>query len=98
DIDTLFPVAPPRPVPLRRIVFLRGFAERPSLERITPGRREIVELQPLMGSFLGAPHSRRVFELTRLLSCSNAYRIHLADPDATAQYIEEAFACEKSQQ
>jgi hypothetical protein len=96
DIDTLFPVEPPRPVPLRRIVFLRGFAERPALDRISPGRREIVELQPLMSSFLNAPHSRRIFELTRLLSSAKVYQLRPGDPDATAQYLEEAFACEKS--
>jgi hypothetical protein len=98
DINTLFPVAPAQPIPLRRIVFLRGFAERPSLERITPGRSEIAELQPLMSSFLNASHGRRVFELTRLLSTAKVYQLHPGDPDATAAYLEEAFACEKSQQ
>jgi hypothetical protein len=97
DVDTLFPVQPPRPVPLRRIVFLRGFAERPALDRISPGRREIVELQPLMSSFLNAPHSRRVFELTRLLASAKVYQLCPGEPDTTAQYLEEAFACEKSQ-
>jgi len=96
DINTLFPVAPPQPILLRRIVFLRGFAERPALERITPGRREIVELQPLMSSFLNASHSRRVFELTRLLATAKVYQLHPGDPDTTAMYLEEAFACEKS--
>jgi hypothetical protein len=81
---------------LRRIVFLRGFAERPSLRRITPGREEIVELQPLMSSFLNASHSRRVFELARLLSTAKVYHLHPGDPDTTAQFVEEAFACEKS--
>jgi hypothetical protein len=97
DVDTLFPVHPARPVPLRRIVFLRGFAERPALDRISPGRQEIVELQPLMSSFLNAPHSRRVFELTRLLASAKVYQLRPGEPDATAQYLEEAFACEKSQ-
>jgi hypothetical protein len=95
DVNTLFAVQPPRPVPLRRIVFLRGFAERPALDRIAPGRREIVELQPLMGSFLNAPHSRRIFELTRLLASAKVYQLRPGEPDATAQYLEEVFACEK---
>jgi len=94
DIDTLFPVESPRIVQLRRMVFLRGFGERPVLERIRPGREEIVELQPLMSSFLNAPHSRRVFELTRLLANSKVYRLHPGNPDDTARYIEEFFACE----
>jgi hypothetical protein len=95
DVNSLFPVAPPSPLPLRRVVFLRGFAERPRLERIRPGRGEIVELQPLMSSFLNAPHSRRVFELTRLLSSAKVYQLHLGDPDVTAAYLEEMFGCEK---
>jgi hypothetical protein len=97
DVDTLFRVAPPHQFPLRRIVFLRGFAEHPRLDRISPGRGEIVELQPLMSSFINAPHSRRIFELTRLLSSAKVYQLKLGNPDITAEYLEEAFACEKSQ-
>jgi hypothetical protein len=95
DIESLFPVQPPKAVPLRRIVFLRGFAKHPSLQRITPGRPEIVELQPLMSSFLNSSHSRRVFELTRMLSSTKVYQLHPGEPDATAMYLEEVFACEK---
>jgi hypothetical protein len=94
DVEALFAVEPPRPVPLRRIVFLRGFAARPLLERITPGRGQIVELQPLMSSFLNASHGRRIFELTRLLSTAKVYQLHPGDPDATSIYLEEAFASE----
>ena len=94
DVDTIFPTQEPLPVPLRRVVFLRGFAERPYLERIKPGREEIVELQPLMSSFLNASHSRRIFELTRLLATTKVYQLRLGDPDETAVYLEEAFACE----
>lgn len=94
DIDTLFSVRPPRPFPLRRVVFLRGFAEHPLLERITPQREDIVALQPLMSSFLDASHSRRVFELARLLSRAKVYQLHPGDPDATAEYLEEQFGRE----
>jgi len=94
EIETLFPVEPAQAWPLRRVVFLRGFAEKPLLERIEPGRAEIVELQPLMSSFLNAPHSQRVFELTRLLSTSKVYKLHLGEPDETAAYIEEALGRE----
>jgi hypothetical protein len=94
DIDTIFRTQPARAFPLRRIVFLRGFAARPCLERIKPGRAEIVELQPLMSSFLNASHSRRIFELTRLLATAKVYQLHPGDPDQTALYLEEAFACE----
>jgi len=93
-IDTIFRTEPARTFPLGRVVFLRGFAERPRLQRINPGRAEIVELQPLMSSFLNAPHSRRIFELTRLLATTKVYQLHPGDPDETAFYLEEAFACE----
>lgn len=91
DVNTLFPVEPPRTFPLRRVVFLRGFRPRPDIARIDPGRAEIVELQPLMSSFLDASHSRRVFDLVRLLSKSAVYRLHPGDPDETAEYLEEVF-------
>ena len=94
DVDTIFANEPAKAVPLRRIVFLRGFAAHPTLERIKPGRKEIVELQPLMSSFLNASHSRRIFELTRLLGTAKVYQLHPGDPDETAIYLEEAFKCE----
>ncbi len=93
-VEQLLRVDPPRVVPLRRIVFLRGFAQRPLLERIAPGRSEIVELQPLMSSFLNASHGRRVFELARLLSNTRVYALQPADPDATALYLEQELARE----
>ncbi|HUO85524.1 MAG TPA: hypothetical protein VM534_10465, partial [Thermoanaerobaculia bacterium] len=94
DVETLFQVAPARPYPLRRIVFLRGFEARPDIIRIEPGRAEIAELQPLMSSFLNASHSQRVFELIRLLSTAKVYRLHPGDPDETAEYLEEVFGNE----
>jgi hypothetical protein len=96
DIGKLFAVEEPRPFPLKRLVFLRGFGEQPSIRRIKPGRAELVELQPLMSSFLNASHSRRIFELTQLLSNGKVYQLNPGDPDATGQHIEEFFACEKS--
>ena len=92
DINTLFPVEDARPVPLRNIVFLRGFTDSPSLSQISPGRNEISELQPLMSSFLNASHAKRIFELTRLLSTSNVYELHAGSPDETAAYLEQAIA------
>jgi len=94
DVDTIFKTEPPKALPLRRIVFLRGFADHPSLERIKPGREELVELQPLMSSFLNASHSRRIFDLTKLLASAKVYKLHPGRPDETAAYLEEAFRCE----
>jgi hypothetical protein len=94
DIETLFPVAPAKPLPLQRVIFLRGFAARPDLRRIEPGRAEIAELQPLMSSFLNESHRRRVFDLVRLLGRARVYRLHPGDPDETADYLQDAFARE----
>ena len=94
DINSLFAVEPARQSMLRRIVFLRGFAERSLIKRIEPGRAEIAELQPLLSSFLNAPHSQRIFELARLLSGAKVYEFHPGEPDASAAYLEEAFARE----
>ena len=95
DVNSIFASEPAKKFQLRRIVFLRGFRDRPSLERIKPGREEIVELQPLMSSFLNASHSRRIFDLTRLLGTAKVYQLHPGTPDETAIYLEEAFKCER---
>jgi hypothetical protein len=71
---------------------LRGFAKKPSLSRISAGRGEISELQPLMSSFLDAPHGRRIIELSRLLSAAKVYELRLGEPDETAAYLERAIA------
>jgi len=94
DVNSLFAVEAPRTFPLRRIVFLRGFRDRPDIARIEPGRSEVIELQPLLGSFLNASHSQRVFELVRLLSTAKVYRLHAGDPDQTAEYLEEVLGNE----
>jgi hypothetical protein len=47
-----------------------------------------------MSSFLNQSHSRRIFELTRLLATAKVYQLHPGDPDETALYLEEAFKCE----
>lgn len=94
DIDAIFPVEGPRMIALRRIVFLRGFAGRPTLQRIVPGRQELIALQPGMSSFLDVSHSRRIFDLTRMLARCKVYQLELGEPDETALYLEEAFARE----
>jgi hypothetical protein len=92
DVNALFSVDDPKPVPLQNVVFLKGFADKPLLSRIRPGRGEIAELQPLMSSFLNASHARRIFELSRLLSAANVYELRLGSPDETAVYLEREIA------
>jgi hypothetical protein len=96
DIETLFPgaSAPSPPLPLGRIVFLRGFRAHPEMSRIQPGREEIAELQPLMSSFVNESHRRRVFDLVHLLAAARVYELHPGDPDETANHIQEVLARE----
>jgi hypothetical protein len=88
--STLVPALPAEPVPLRAVVFLRGFAALPRLERIRPGRDEVAALQPFTGSLVNAPATRRVFEMIRLLSAVSVYGLHPGEPDATAARLEAA--------
>jgi hypothetical protein len=90
-VGALLPVAPAGPVPLRAVVFLRGFAATPRLERIQPGRDEVAALQPFTGSLVNAPATRRVFEMIRLLSAVAVYGLNPGEPDATAARLEEVF-------
>lgn len=78
------------PVPLRAIVFLRGFEARPRAERIQqPGRDEAALLQPLGSSLGGDDSPRRVFAMFRLLASSTVFHLHPGDPDDTATLVEE---------
>jgi hypothetical protein len=90
-VGALLPAAPAGPVPLRAVVFLRGFAATPRLERIQPGRDEVAALQPFTGSLVNAPATRRVFEMIRLLSAVAVYGLNPGEPDATAARLEEVF-------
>lgn len=93
-VDTLFNVPTAQAVPLRRVVYLAPFEERPRLEAIDPGRHEVAMAQPILSSFINSPHSKRVFEVVRMLSSARVYRLHPGQPDETAIHLEEAFANE----
>jgi len=90
DIDALMDVPPARPVPLSAVVFLAGFLPEPRLLDVRPTRREVGQLQPVVGSLVNAPPARRVFEMARLLSRVAVYRLHPGDPDETAALLEGA--------
>jgi hypothetical protein len=90
--DSLLPGQRPEAVRLTTVVFLDPFAPEPELVRIEPTREELRWLQPVVGSLVNAAATRRVFELTRLLSSVAAYRLRPGDPDDTARCLEEALA------
>jgi hypothetical protein len=89
DLETLLPSADYRPGPASAIFFLRGFAEKPRIEPITNGRSELANLRPIYSSFANAPHTRRAFELIRLVSRARLFALWPGDPDQTARSIEE---------
>jgi hypothetical protein len=79
-------------VPLDAVVFLRGFRDAPQLAPVVPGRDEVAALQPIAGSFVNAAGTRRVFQLVDMLAHSRVFALHPADPDRTAQFLEEALS------
>lgn len=79
-------------VPLDSVIFLRGFAAEPRLERIEPGRDEIGALQAIVGSFINAEGTKRVFQLVDMLAHTRVFTLNPADPDRTAIYLEEALS------
>jgi hypothetical protein len=91
-VQELFPGEEPAPVPLRALVFLEGLAAHPALRRLDPGRAELARLQPVGSSMLNAAHTRRVFEMARLLAQCATWALAAGAPDATAEALEEALA------
>ncbi|HET7294384.1 MAG TPA: hypothetical protein VFM88_18310 [Vicinamibacteria bacterium] len=78
----------PAPVPLRAVLFLRGFAPRARFERLSPGREELARLQPVGACLVNAPATERVFAMARLLSRTAVYALWPGDPDETAECVE----------
>jgi hypothetical protein len=91
DADALVETPEPPPTPLGAVVFLGRFAPKPHLVRVEPSREEVAMLQPIIGSLVNASPTRRVFEMARLLSRVEVYRLRPGDPDATATLLEEVF-------
>ncbi|HET9317333.1 MAG TPA: hypothetical protein VFQ51_17210, partial [Vicinamibacteria bacterium] len=88
DVAALLPAGAVSAVPLRSVVFLRGFAPAPQIAPIPAGREELAALQPLACSLVDASPARRVFEMVRLFEGLRVYRLHPADPDETASVLE----------
>lgn len=89
-VEELVPAPAPGPVPLRAVVFLRGFADAPSLTAVEPSRQELAALQPVGSSFANAAATERVFQLVRMLSRARVFRLRVGPPDETAALLESA--------
>ena len=92
DLATLLPRNESGPVAASAIFFLRGFAPLTRIETLKNDAAELANLRPMYSSFANAPHTKRVFELIRLLSRARLYGLWPGDPDETAKSIEEILA------
>jgi hypothetical protein len=88
DVSALLATPDAAAVPLRSVVFLRGFAPAPEIAAIAAGREELAALQPLCCSLVDAPPARRVFEMVRLFEGVRVFRLRPGDPDETAEALE----------
>jgi hypothetical protein len=88
-IERLLATNSPTPARLRGVVFLRGFGPEPRLTPISAGREELAQMQPLATTTSGNT-TMKVFEMIRLLGSVVCNTLTAGDPDATANYIEEA--------
>jgi hypothetical protein len=89
DLESLIPQSPAGPVPLDAIFFIQEFAPSTEILPLVGSREQLAHLQPMYSSFANAPHSRRAFELIRLLGHARLFSIHPGHPDEAATRIEE---------
>jgi hypothetical protein len=59
------------------------------VDRVQPGRDEVAALQPIASSLVNVPVPMRVFEMIRLLSTVDCYRVTAGSPDDTAVALED---------
>jgi hypothetical protein len=83
----LFPGASVSPLPLREVIFLRGFAPEPRLEAVRPGREHLGLLTPLGASLWGVPAFSRARDLLKLITGARCSMLHAGQPDATAELL-----------
>jgi hypothetical protein len=88
-IESLLPVSPARPTPLKTLVFLSGFGPTPELIPCRAGREELACLQPIASTLTNIPATQRVFEMVRLVGSLASFRLVAADPDETARILEK---------
>jgi len=96
DLAAFVPAVEPDPVRLAAIVFLDGFAKQPALQRLANDRAQLARFQAMFSSLSNAPPTQRTFELIRLIGKVELCAIRLGPPDATAAFIEEAFAGDRA--
>jgi hypothetical protein len=78
-----------RPVPLRSIVALKGFAPVPEVRPVPADRAVIAALQPLPPALTESP-MRMILRLASLVSRAACFELRIGDPDDTAAALEAA--------
>jgi hypothetical protein len=90
NVGVVFPGALPQVVSLTDIFFLRGFAQRPVVERFTPGKGELPPISPLLASVWGYPPAERALQLFRTLGKARWWHLDVGgSPEETADLVEE---------
>jgi len=89
DLASLIPLTPARRVPLRTVVFLEGFADRPRLRDAGEEENRVGMVKTLYSSLTTPPHAKRTLDILRLLSRTRVMHLEMGDPDDTAVLLEE---------
>jgi len=90
-IESLAPGPPAGALPLKAVLFLEGFGEKPALTRVQAGRDELAQMQPLASMLSSGTATRSVFEMIRLLGSVACHRLVAGAPDETITLLEEVF-------
>ena len=88
-ISALLGASVPDAVPLRLIVMIAGFGDRPTIERAVTSRDGRRFLHPLAATMWGPGSPRRAMQLLRLLAVVPAAILRAGTPDDTAAVVEE---------
>jgi hypothetical protein len=89
-VGAVFPRALARVVPLTDIFFLRGFAQRPLVDRFTACGGELPPTSPLLASVWGFSPGERSLDLFRALGKARWWYLDVGgSPEETANLIEE---------
>jgi hypothetical protein len=88
-VGSLFPRRGALPTTLSCVTFLRQFAELPTAEPFTFGLHHVRLLSPLAASMWGMPAGARIVDLSRLLQGVRCYFLDPAQPEATAELVEQ---------
>ena len=88
DIARLFPQSPGRVAKLRGILFLRGFAGTPRLERLAAGPEQLEHLPPMGSTLWGVRPALRGMQILSMMARVPCWSLHAGTPDATADLIE----------